>query len=187
LVGVTITLVSSFASNSLEHTDLSGGNHQKFADGLKKALFNYMHNNMLEVPLDFWFGFPIPKIIHHPDLVEELMNDLPSASSFKKDCRLLWLNSLPEYESYEYQKKGKAIQKKKILFSNRKGKFSISFKPEIGDWLQTNFPRFLLDTPFPISFGELSEDFEKQTSEKAFVFFQSKEWEAFHKNGLLLI
>jgi len=50
----------AFAQNNCEHVDPSGCDHEKFSQGLEKALYNYLHDNGFEFPLQAWFGFKVP-------------------------------------------------------------------------------------------------------------------------------
>lgn len=51
---------NSFAQNSCEHIDKTGCDHEMFSEGLKKALYNYIHDNGIEFKLQDWFDFKIP-------------------------------------------------------------------------------------------------------------------------------
>jgi radical SAM superfamily enzyme YgiQ (UPF0313 family) len=50
-----------FAINDLYFTDLDGCDHGKFARGLNKALYNYMHGIGYDKPVNFWFDFKTRK------------------------------------------------------------------------------------------------------------------------------
>jgi hypothetical protein len=49
-----------FAQNDLFHDDPTGANHDKYSDGLVKALYNYMHGKGLDFPLGDFFDFLVP-------------------------------------------------------------------------------------------------------------------------------
>ncbi|WP_306641603.1 B12-binding domain-containing radical SAM protein [Sanyastnella coralliicola] len=49
-----------FANNDLYHEDPTGADHEEYGEGLRKALYNYMHDNGLDFPLQEFFDFPIP-------------------------------------------------------------------------------------------------------------------------------
>ncbi|MFZ4399566.1 MAG: B12-binding domain-containing radical SAM protein [Bacteroidales bacterium] len=51
---------NAFAINGCNHIDKTGCNHEKFGPGLTKALYNYMHDNGFDYPLQDWFEFKIP-------------------------------------------------------------------------------------------------------------------------------
>ncbi len=50
-----------FAQNGCEHIDTTGCKHEMYSAGLKKALYNYIHDNGLDFKLQEWFDFKIPK------------------------------------------------------------------------------------------------------------------------------
>jgi len=67
---LSTTKIGIFANNDLEFKDLKGCNHEKFSDGLKKSLFNFMHGLGFDFPLQEWFEFKTPKTSHSPRLIE---------------------------------------------------------------------------------------------------------------------
>lgn len=50
----------TFANNDFMHKDSEGAKHTKFGEGLRKALYNYMHGICFEFELQEWFAFDIP-------------------------------------------------------------------------------------------------------------------------------
>ncbi|HET9235758.1 MAG TPA: radical SAM protein [Oligoflexus sp.] len=50
-----------FASNDIEFEDPTPCDHEVLGEGLKRALYNYMHGMGLNEPLHIWFDQPIPK------------------------------------------------------------------------------------------------------------------------------
>jgi hypothetical protein len=60
-----------FANNDLFHEDPKGANHEQYSDGLKKALYNYMHGVGIDFPLSKFFSFGVPKTMIHPALIEK--------------------------------------------------------------------------------------------------------------------
>ena len=57
LYGVTLSppLQTTFASNDINFTDVTGIDHDMFGVGLRKALYNYMHGIGLDVDVRDWF------------------------------------------------------------------------------------------------------------------------------------
>jgi len=51
-----------FANNDLIHDDHSGVEHQAFAQGLNKAVYNFMHGIGTDMPIKDWFDFTVPAI-----------------------------------------------------------------------------------------------------------------------------
>jgi hypothetical protein len=67
-----------FANNDLFHEDPQGADHEKYGDGLKKALYNYMHGNGMNLPLQKFFSFSIPKPKVHPlTIANAIKTNLP--------------------------------------------------------------------------------------------------------------
>jgi radical SAM superfamily enzyme YgiQ (UPF0313 family) len=58
-----------FAQNDLHHIDPTGADHDKYSDGLIKALYNFMHNKGLDFPVGDFFDFLVP----HPDVPNKLV------------------------------------------------------------------------------------------------------------------
>jgi hypothetical protein len=61
-----------FAQNDLFHEDPTGANHDKYSDGLVKALYNYMHGKGLDFPLGDFFDFLVP----HTDVPSKLVGKM---------------------------------------------------------------------------------------------------------------
>ncbi|MBP6252314.1 MAG: radical SAM protein [Rubrivivax sp.] len=61
--GVTLRPLppGGFAKNDVAFDDPTGTDHDAFADGLKKAIYNYMHGIGLDEDVRRWFDFPVPK------------------------------------------------------------------------------------------------------------------------------
>ena len=59
-----------FASNDLYHEDPTGAEHERFSEGLKKALYNYMHGIGLTYPLKDYFDFLVP----HTEVPKKLIS-----------------------------------------------------------------------------------------------------------------
>jgi hypothetical protein len=67
-----------FAQNDLFHEDPLGANHERYADGLVKALYNYMHGQGMDYPLGDFFDFLVP----HTDISGKLVGKLLKKNNF---------------------------------------------------------------------------------------------------------
>lgn len=63
----------AFANNDQPHLDTEGCDHGMFSFGLKKALYNYMHNSCMDYPIREWFDFKVPKVTIAPNMIEKLI------------------------------------------------------------------------------------------------------------------
>ncbi|PJE56629.1 radical SAM protein [Marinomonas sp. BSi20584] len=65
-----------FAENDVDFTDPTGTDHDMLGDGLRKALYNYMHGIGFDQPMDFWFDKPVKRTLVKKDLISKALNDL---------------------------------------------------------------------------------------------------------------
>ena len=76
----------SFARNDLTFEDLSGCDHDFLGEGLKKALYNYMHGVGFDQDVRVWFGkkgtqYRVPKAQVSSTLIQDALNE-----AVKKFC-----------------------------------------------------------------------------------------------------
>ncbi len=72
-VKVVDSPLGTFANNEQPFLDAEGCDHGMFSFGLKKALYNYMHNNCLDHPVKDWFDFKIPKVTVSPNMIKKII------------------------------------------------------------------------------------------------------------------
>ncbi len=63
----------TFALNDLYFTDAVECRHEKFSEGLNKAIYNYMHGVGYDKPVNFWFDFKTPKTTIPGNLIEDAL------------------------------------------------------------------------------------------------------------------
>lgn len=73
----------SFAYNDIPHTDDTGVDHKRFAEGLNSALAHYMNQQNLDTPVHQWFDFSVPRTSVSPDYVMNILS-LNAKNSGKK-------------------------------------------------------------------------------------------------------
>lgn len=120
-----------FANNDLYHDDPQGADHEKFSNGLKKALYNYMHKNGFEFPLQKFFDFRIPNTTVPNKLIakhiKKPLPDLPGQVGYY----LCW-----------HQKDIVVLSKDKnnaeVIFIDKKGHKKISLPLYIANFLIEN-------------------------------------------------
>jgi radical SAM superfamily enzyme YgiQ (UPF0313 family) len=64
-----------FARNDLVHEDLLGCAHQVFAQGLNKAVYNFMQGIGTDMAIGDWFDFPVPATSVKRDYVQQAIGD----------------------------------------------------------------------------------------------------------------
>ncbi|NQY66503.1 MAG: radical SAM protein [Flavobacteriales bacterium] len=65
----------TFANNDIEFEDETEIEHSLFSDGLKKSLYNFMHDSGFEFQLQEWFDFEIPKTTVKSNFIESSLID----------------------------------------------------------------------------------------------------------------
>ncbi|RPA69141.1 radical SAM protein [Cyclobacteriaceae bacterium YHN15] len=176
-----------FADNDLSHEDPLGTEHEKFSEGLKKSLFNYMHGICFDYDLQDWFDFKVPHTSVSPNFIYKALEE-ESYPVLKPTTKVVWLGNSPELMLYSYSKKGKKIAASKLIFENKAQRTEIKVSPKEGDWLvgimQELIPRNAEKEMNLALFRERYEeaglgDFEK--------FLQSPTWANLLEEGIVMV
>jgi hypothetical protein len=125
--------IGTFANNDIAHTDPTGADHELFGFGLKKALFNYMHGNCFEFPLQKWFDFKVPNTTIAPHFIQKAITDpdLNTSTNYK----IIWLGVLPNTTIVQKSKKGNKWEELTMEFQSNKNAFTINVASDKGVWL----------------------------------------------------
>lgn len=67
---------TQFAENDVDFTDPTGTDHEMLGEGLRKALYNYMHGIGFDQPLSFWFDQPVTRTQVKKDLISKAIHQL---------------------------------------------------------------------------------------------------------------
>jgi radical SAM superfamily enzyme YgiQ (UPF0313 family) len=65
-----------FAENDVDFTDPTGTNHEMLGEGLRKALYNYMHGIGFDQPMSFWFEQSVTPTLVNKMLISKAVNDV---------------------------------------------------------------------------------------------------------------
>jgi radical SAM superfamily enzyme YgiQ (UPF0313 family) len=126
-----------FANNDLYHEDPQGADHEKYGEGLKKALYNYMHGNGMNLQLQKFFSFPIPKPKVHPlTIANAIKTNLPDPID-TPGYMVFWMG-----ESMHILKStAEWIELRVIL---KRGHVSIKLPPPVHAFFDANSSKMLL-------------------------------------------
>lgn len=64
-----------FAENDVEFTDPTNTDHEMLGEGLRKAIYNYMHGIGFDQPMSFWFDQPVAKTQMKKDLISKAISN----------------------------------------------------------------------------------------------------------------
>jgi radical SAM superfamily enzyme YgiQ (UPF0313 family) len=180
------TEIGTFANNDLEFKDLTGYDHAKFADGLKKSLFNFMHGIGFDFPLQDWFDFKTLKTSHSPHLIESAINE-PDNYQIKAGNRIIWLGNPPVISTFTKRKKGKEIEMAELHFVNKTDEFSIKLDREKGEWLADYLVTVSLNNIEKVSYQQMQEAFNEKFAGDFQLLWFSKAFDVLRENGLLVL
>ncbi|MSP63063.1 MAG: radical SAM protein [Myxococcales bacterium] len=91
--GITVAgpPLGRFANNDLIHADPTGCDPGRLSDGLRRAVFNYMHGLGLERDVRTWFAHKTPRARVSPDFIATALAGRAAADPTRPDARLVWL------------------------------------------------------------------------------------------------
>ncbi|KAA0991594.1 B12-binding domain-containing radical SAM protein [Dyadobacter aurulentus] len=175
-----------FANNDLEHDDPLGAEHERFSEGLRKSLFNYMHGVCLDFQHSRWFDFKVPVTSIPPNYIERSISELPDVIS-RPNALVVWLGSLPEMGVFEEQRGKRIIEVAELVFFNKKKEWAIEADVAIGEWLVNIFSKLLISSSEPFYFDKFIKEFELAGLGNFEIFTQSKTWQDLRAGGLLVL
>ncbi len=176
----------SFANNDLLFRDLTGTNHDRFSEGLKKSLFNYMHGICFDLPLQDWFDFKIPKTTVLPDYIQHSMDD-QAYEPASPNAKIVWLGGDTSIRNYSKKKKNQVFEMAELTFSNKKHDLIIQLTQTEGQWLFGQIPALLVNHAVQTTFADLEKSFENQTGGDFVLFWNSPATKELRENGLLIL
>ena len=175
----------SFANNDVQFKDKTGIKHDKFSFGLKKSLYNYMHDIGFDMPLQEWFDFKIPRTTINRGFIQNcLQAEEPFMS--KDSAKVIWLGGLPLVSSYTKKKKGQTREIFEMSFHNKTGVIDVSMEREYGEWFLDILDRLSINEEETFTFATLKASFESEF-ENFELFWYSKPILILRENGLLVV
>lgn len=175
-----------FANNDLIHNDPIGADHELFSEGLKKSLFNYMHNIGLGLPLQDWFDFKVPRTSILPKYIQQTIDGQEYVPA-KANAKIVWLGGDPSVRYFTRKKKNQTFEMAELIFSTKKQELAIHLKHMEGEWFAAQIPKISVNNQALATFEELGKDFEEQTGEDFVLFWNSTAIKQLRENGLLML
>lgn len=178
--------LGSFANNDLEHEDPLGAEHERFSEGLRKSLFNYMHGVCFDFPLSRWFDFKVPSPSISPRYIEKSIRE-ESPFTYRSNAIITWLGSLPEMNIFEEKRGKKVLEVAELIFFNKKKEWAIETEVPIAEWLVDVMPEILSSNALAFSMEQFKDHFEAAELGAFETFTYSKTWNDLKEAGLLVI
>ncbi|MDR6195376.1 hypothetical protein QE357_002428 [Siphonobacter sp. BAB-5404] len=174
-----------FADNDLDHADPNGADHDLFAEGLRKSLFNYMHGVCFEFPLQDWFDFEVPETTISPDFIQSSLEE--PADEFRPNAWAIWLGKEPSVTFYEEMQRKRVVQRAEVVFYDRKQEWGLETRAVEGQWLQEVLPLLQVKAQEPMALEKIRQDYESKGMGSFDRFLTSATGEKLRENGLLIV
>lgn len=176
-----------FADNDLAHEDPTGTDHEMFSEGLKKALFNFMHGVGFEFPLQDWFNFKVPKTSVPKNFIfKAIEGETPTV--LRPNQKIIWLGKEPELEQFFTNKKGKRREQWKLLLVGKSHTQELKTNKETGIKIISllNICMLVLGKK-EITLTKFQEEVKEQNLGDFETFLASELFTALQEEGLLLV
>lgn len=177
-----------FAWNDLQHRDPKGADHARFGEGLRKAIFNYMHGLCMDYRADEWFeDMRVPRTTHSPHLIAAALSQPEPQDAEQEQTSPVWLGHMPQVRYTEVKKKGQLQRRALLTFLTRKSHLELPAPAPDAEWLLSVFAHFTPQGPGFMRMQQLAESYEQHTGRKWKDFLSSQLWQGLRKEGLLLV
>lgn len=172
----------SFANNDIVHIDPIGGDHERFSDGLKKSLYNYMHGLFMEEPLSKWFEFKVPKTTVPPDFIKQALENEPLPGA-KDTHKYVWLGKIAAAENFTQSKKGNTREMTRLQLITATTTMEIQLPQAQAHWLQQTLTK--MNGGQLLTGLQLQQSYEAAGLEDFELFWDNKPISQLYKAGLL--
>ncbi|MBK9981067.1 MAG: radical SAM protein [Saprospiraceae bacterium] len=168
--------VGTFANNDLEHDDPTGADHDLFAAGLRKSLYNFMHGIGLDHPLQNWFDHNVPDSSLANDLIAKYLAR-PDGREMKASHMIIWIGGPVRYDS-----------KHKVLkISTKQEEIEIECPTAEGQWLESVLDKMSAKNNSPFTYQQLKEDYDRTDLNDFTLYWYGRVMEELKEIGLLVL
>lgn len=168
--------VGAFANNDLEHDDPTGADHDLFAAGLRKSLYNFMHGIGLDHELQSWFEHDVPGTSLVPDLIEKYLAR-PQGREMKASQLIVWIGGVVKYDA----------KKSLLSISTKQDTKEIKCKADEGRWLEKVLESMRPTNNTSFTYQRLQEDYDRHHMDDFILFWYGGIMEELKGVGLLVL
>ena len=175
-----------FANNDLDHHDPQGADHDLFAEGLRKSLFNFMHGVGLDFPLKSWFDFAIPATTISRSFIEQAILETDDKAT-RSNALVVWPGRKPDIEVVTQKQGKRRVQQAELLLARRQDDLVVDMPVELGEWLVIMWPKLSTQAPAPLTFAQFRTEYEQSNLGPFTDFLASETWSDWKEAGLLVV
>lgn len=173
-----------FADNDLYHEDSTGAEHELFSQGLKTALFNYMHGNGFDLDLSEWFDFETSPTSVPSDYIYHSLNQ--TALAHRPNALVIWQGGIPSLSFFEEETEDGVQEFAALQFYNKQNDWILELESTLGSWLFDALEQLQLGQQNVWTYKELATNFEATELGTMEELINSYIWEQLRENGLLI-
>ncbi len=166
-----------FAQNDLEFEEPNADSHGKFSKGLKKALYNFMHNNMLDSSLSEWFDFDIPKTTIDPDYISNCI--INSRVNLRPNALVVWTGTLPVLVV--------GSEGQIISISNKSIQLDINEPEDVLWWWKSILDRLHISESSQMIYKDFIQLAKEELSISEDELTSLESWQVLRENGLIIV
>jgi len=167
----------TFANNDLEHSDPTGADHDLYGEGLKKSLYNFMHDVCLDYDLQEWFEHKIPPTSLPSDLISNYLAQ-SNISAPKPNQKVIWLAGPMSYN----------IESKSLEITTRKEAYRLECSEGEGEWTEQLISKTSLSADSDqLTYKEMEQSFADFGLEDFTLFWHGNLMEDLRGIGLVVV
>ena len=176
----------SFANNDRPHIDNVGCDHEKYSQGLKTSIYNYMHGAGFELPLQNWFDFDSKQTTLAPNFIDLLLEN-GEPFTLKPNTKVVWLETIPEAEVYTIKKKGKVKEMSRLVFNTKTNQFTIKGNVNQIKGIHAILQLASVNSEKPTNFKSFEAVYTELANEDFGQFMETENFDVLKENGLLFL
>jgi radical SAM superfamily enzyme YgiQ (UPF0313 family) len=176
----------SFANNDRPHIDNVGCDHEKYSQGLKTSIYNYMHGAGFELPLQNWFDFDSKQTTLAPNFIDLLLEH-GAPFTLKPNTKVVWLETIPEVEIYTIKKKGKIKEMSRLVFNTKTNQFTVKGNANQIKGIHAILKLASVNSEKPTNFKSFEALYTELANEDFGDFMSTENFDVLKENGLLFL
>ncbi len=173
-----LSAVGHFANNDLEYTDPTGTDHDKYTDGLKKSIYNYMHGVGIDFELSEWFEHTIPETSHPPNMIEGFLTSNMRRAA-QPENKLVWIGGPVSFRSDGKQGV--------LSVYSKNDSCTIELESNLGRWIENLVSSISVAQVNIITFKQLESQYFDAGFEDFILFWYEEVMETLKDMGLLVL
>ena len=167
----------TFADNDVQFIDSTGIDHDIFSFGLKKSLYNFMHDRCFDMPLQEWFDFDIPDTTVPRDFIINCLDKDTTMYHISPHMKLVWLGKLSLKDTHKL--------KTTLLIYNKSDNCEVELDSSKAKWLYEILQTITPQSPSVMTYADFKKAYEVEF-EDFLLFWFEKPMEKVREMGLLM-